>query len=216
MSQPSTPSPDTPAPVTTGRRRPERPASARSGLAARPGSLAGLIVADFSRVLAGPYCTMLLADLGADVIKVESPSGDDTRGWVPPATPDGRSTYYLAVNRNKRSVALDLRDPGDLAAARELARRADVVVHNSKPGALPAGRLPPHRVPLRAAAHRRRGPDRDRGQRRPVPQAVRAAGRARAGRRPAVRQQRRADRAPRRAAPAARRAAGGAPGRGVV
>jgi crotonobetainyl-CoA:carnitine CoA-transferase CaiB-like acyl-CoA transferase len=100
------------------------------------GPLTGLVVADFSRVLAGPYCTMLLADLGADVIKVESPDGDDTRRWVPPATKDGVSTYYLAINRNKRSVALDLRDPGDLAAARELARRADVFVQNFKPGGL--------------------------------------------------------------------------------
>jgi crotonobetainyl-CoA:carnitine CoA-transferase CaiB-like acyl-CoA transferase len=100
------------------------------------GPLAGLVVADFSRVLAGPYCTMLLADLGADVIKVESPSGDDTRGWVPPITADGRSTYFLAVNRNKRSVALDLRDPADLAAAHELARRADVFVQNFMPGRL--------------------------------------------------------------------------------
>jgi crotonobetainyl-CoA:carnitine CoA-transferase CaiB-like acyl-CoA transferase len=111
-----------------------QPATASPG--GRPGPLSGLLVADFSRVLAGPYCTMLLADLGADVIKVESPSGDDTRGWVPPATPDGRSTYYLAVNRNKRSVALDLREPADLARARELARRADVFVHNFKPGGL--------------------------------------------------------------------------------
>jgi crotonobetainyl-CoA:carnitine CoA-transferase CaiB-like acyl-CoA transferase len=95
-----------------------------------------LLVADFSRVLAGPYCTMLLADLGADVIKVESPAGDDTRQWVPPVSSDGRSTYFLAVNRNKRSVALDLRDAGDLAAARELARRADVLVQNFKPGGL--------------------------------------------------------------------------------
>jgi crotonobetainyl-CoA:carnitine CoA-transferase CaiB-like acyl-CoA transferase len=105
------------------------------------GPLAGLIVADFSRVLAGPYCTMLLADLGADVIKVESPAGDDTRGWVPPVTTDGRSTYFLAVNRNKRSVALDLRDPADLAAAHELARRADVFVHNFMPGRLAKFRL---------------------------------------------------------------------------
>ena len=105
--------------------------------AARPdGPLSGLLVADFSRVLAGPYCTMLLADLGADVIKVESPAGDDTRRWMPPVTRDGRSTYYLAVNRNKRSVALDLREAGDLAAARELARRADVLVQNFKPGGL--------------------------------------------------------------------------------
>jgi crotonobetainyl-CoA:carnitine CoA-transferase CaiB-like acyl-CoA transferase len=79
---------------------------------------------------------MLLADLGADVIKVESQAGDDTRRWVPPVTADGLSTYFLAINRNKRSVALDLRDPGDLAAARELARRADILVQNFKPGGL--------------------------------------------------------------------------------
>ncbi len=101
-----------------------------------PGPLSGLLVADFSRVLAGPYATMLLADLGADVIKVESPAGDDTRGWVPPVTADGTSTYYLAINRNKRSVALDLNDESDLAAARELARRADVMVQNFRPGGL--------------------------------------------------------------------------------
>jgi crotonobetainyl-CoA:carnitine CoA-transferase CaiB-like acyl-CoA transferase len=94
-------------------------------------------VADFSRVLAGPYATMLLADLGADVIKVESPAGDDTRGWVPPER-DGVSTYYLAINRNKRSVVLDLKDPDDLAAAKELARRADIFVENFKPGGLAA------------------------------------------------------------------------------
>ena len=100
------------------------------------GPLSGLLVADFSRVLAGPYCTMLLADLGADVIKVESPGGDDTRQWVPPVTEDGVSTYFLAINRNKRSVALNLKDRGDLAAAQELARRADVFVQNFKPGGL--------------------------------------------------------------------------------
>jgi len=111
-----------------------KPAERPDG-AARPGPLAGLLVADFSRILAGPYATMLLGDLGADVIKVESPDGDDTRRWVPP-TRDGVATYYLAINRNKRSVALDLRDPGDLAAARELARRADVLIQNFKPGGL--------------------------------------------------------------------------------
>jgi crotonobetainyl-CoA:carnitine CoA-transferase CaiB-like acyl-CoA transferase len=79
---------------------------------------------------------MLLADLGADVIKVESPAGDDTRRWVPPTTSDGVSTYYLAINRNKRSVVLDLRDDGGLAAAHELASRADVFVQNFKPGGL--------------------------------------------------------------------------------
>jgi crotonobetainyl-CoA:carnitine CoA-transferase CaiB-like acyl-CoA transferase len=99
------------------------------------GPLAGLLVADFSRILAGPYSTMLLADMGAEVVKVEGPGGDDTRTWQPPVR-DGISTYYLSVNRNKRSVALDLRDPGDLAAARELARRADVFIENFKPGGL--------------------------------------------------------------------------------
>jgi crotonobetainyl-CoA:carnitine CoA-transferase CaiB-like acyl-CoA transferase len=102
----------------------------------RPGPLAGLLVADFSRVLAGPYCTMLLADLGADVIKVESPSGDDTRSWMPPVTEDGASTYFLSINRNKRSVALDLKNERDLEMAKTLARRADVFVQNFKPGGL--------------------------------------------------------------------------------
>ena len=100
------------------------------------GPLDGLLVADFSRVLAGPYCTMMLADMGADVVKVEGPDGDDTRGWKPPVTADDVSTYWLAVNRNKRSVALDLKDAADVALARELARRADVVVENFKPGGL--------------------------------------------------------------------------------
>jgi len=99
------------------------------------GPLSGLLVADFSRILAGPYSTMLLADLGAEVVKVEGPGGDDTRTWQPPVR-DGVATYYLGVNRNKRSVALDLKDPDDRALARELARRADVLVENFKPGGL--------------------------------------------------------------------------------
>ena len=99
------------------------------------GPLAGILVADFSRVLAGPYASMLLADMGADVVKVESPGGDDTRTWVPPVR-DGISTYFLGVNRNKRSVALDLKDAADVALARELAGRADVVLENFKPGGL--------------------------------------------------------------------------------
>jgi crotonobetainyl-CoA:carnitine CoA-transferase CaiB-like acyl-CoA transferase len=105
------------------------------GAAPRSGPLAGLLVADFSRILAGPYATMLLADLGADVVKVEGPSGDDTRTWQPPVR-DGVSTYYLGVNRNKRSVALDLKDADDRAAALELARRADVLIENFRPGGL--------------------------------------------------------------------------------
>ena len=99
------------------------------------GPLAGLLVADFSRILAGPYATMLLADLGAEVVKVEGPHGDDTRSWQPPVR-DGVSTYYLGINRNKRSVALDLKDADDLAAAQELARRADVVIENFRTGGL--------------------------------------------------------------------------------
>src|SRR5712691_10528427 len=101
----------------------------------RPGPLDGLLVADFSRVLAGPYCTMLLGDLGATVIKVESPAGDDTRTWMPPDR-DGVATYYLAINRNKRSVILDFTDSADLQLAQELAARADVFIENFKPGGL--------------------------------------------------------------------------------
>jgi crotonobetainyl-CoA:carnitine CoA-transferase CaiB-like acyl-CoA transferase len=101
-----------------------------------PPALAGILVADFSRVLAGPLCTMTLGDLGADVIKVERPDGgDDTRHWGPPWHEEG-ATYYLGLNRNKRSVALDLKDPGDLALARRLAARADVVVESFRPGTI--------------------------------------------------------------------------------
>lgn len=99
------------------------------------GPLAGIVVADFSRVLAGPYATMMLADLGATVIKVESPGGDDTRAWKPPIREDD-ATYYLSANRNKLDVVLDFKEPDDLALAHELARRADVLVENFKPGGL--------------------------------------------------------------------------------
>jgi crotonobetainyl-CoA:carnitine CoA-transferase CaiB-like acyl-CoA transferase len=96
--------------------------------------LDGLLVADFSRVLAGPFATMLLGDLGADVIKVERPDGgDDTRAWGPPWRA-GESTYYLGLNRNKRSVALDLGDACDVALARTLAGRADVLIESFRPG----------------------------------------------------------------------------------
>ena len=99
------------------------------------GPLDGLLVADFSRVLAGPYSTQLMGDLGATIVKVEGPSGDETRDWAPPER-DGVSTYYLGVNRNKRSITLDLADVGDRALAQELARRADIVIENFKPGGL--------------------------------------------------------------------------------
>lgn len=102
---------------------------------AAAGPLSGLLVADFSRVLAGPYATMLLADLGAEVVKVESPQGDETRSWMPPVR-DGVSTYYLGINRGKRSIVLDLREPADAELARELARRADVLIENLRPGGM--------------------------------------------------------------------------------
>ncbi len=99
------------------------------------GPLSGLLVADFSRILAGPYATMLLADLGAEVVKVEGPGGDDTRTWMPPVRGDV-STYFLGVNRNKRSIALDLKNPDDLDVAQRLAGRADVMIENFRPGGL--------------------------------------------------------------------------------
>lgn len=104
------------------------------GTARRP--LEGVLIADFSRVLAGPLCTMTLADLGARVIKVERPgTGDETRGWGPPFSATG-STYFESVNRNKESITLDLADPTNLGHARALALRADVLVQNFKPGTM--------------------------------------------------------------------------------
>lgn len=95
------------------------------------GPLSGILVADFSRVLAGPYGTMLLADLGAEVVKVERPgSGDDTRHWGPPFAADGQSSYFHSVNRNKTTVAWDLTSDRGRVQAQELAQRADVLVEN--------------------------------------------------------------------------------------
>ena len=107
-----------------------------------PGPLAGILVVDCSTVLAGPYCTMLLADLGAEVIKVEPPEGDGTRAWGPPWVaagalgPDdpGVAAYFLAINRNKRSIRLDLRRPEGARVLRELLGRADVLVENFRVG----------------------------------------------------------------------------------
>ncbi|HEX9762133.1 MAG TPA: CoA transferase, partial [Acidimicrobiia bacterium] len=98
--------------------------------------LGGVVVADFTRILAGPLCTMVLADLGADVIKIERPgSGDDTRTWGPPFL-DGDAAYFLSINRNKRSIALDLTEPADLAVARDIADRSDVLVENFRSGVM--------------------------------------------------------------------------------
>ncbi|MBS1871492.1 MAG: CoA transferase [Actinobacteria bacterium] len=102
-----------------------------------PLALDGVRVLDFSRVLAGPLATMVLADHGATVVKIERPgAGDDTRAWGPPYDADGTATYFLSVNRNKRSLALDLADPDDLATAHALAARADVVIENFRPGVM--------------------------------------------------------------------------------
>jgi crotonobetainyl-CoA:carnitine CoA-transferase CaiB-like acyl-CoA transferase len=98
--------------------------------------LAGIEVVDFSRVLAGPLVAMTLGDLGADVIKVESPLGDDTRRWKPPEDAHGRAAYHHAANRNKRSIVLDLKSEPDLELARRMCERADVVVSNFLPGTL--------------------------------------------------------------------------------
>src|SRR5579859_1526079 len=96
--------------------------------------LEGVRVLDFSRVLAGPYCTMVLADLGAEVIKVERPGGgDETRGWGPPFV-GGEAGYFLAVNRGKRSLALDLAHEAARPVLHALIARADVVIENFRPG----------------------------------------------------------------------------------
>lgn len=100
------------------------------------GALAGLTVLDLTRVLAGPYCTMMLADMGARVIKVERPGkGDDTRGWGPPFQ-QGESAYFLSVNRNKESVTLNMKHPDGRRVLDELIARADVLVQNFRPGTL--------------------------------------------------------------------------------
>ena len=103
---------------------------------ARAGPLAGITVLDLTRVLSGPYCTMLLADMGARVIKIERPrTGDDTRAWGPPFL-GGESTYFLSVNRNKESVTLDFGAPQGRAVLDRLIARADVLVENFRPGTL--------------------------------------------------------------------------------
>jgi crotonobetainyl-CoA:carnitine CoA-transferase CaiB-like acyl-CoA transferase len=118
---------DSPAPA---------PVPGAGGAPASAGALDGILVADLSRVLAGPLCTMTLGDLGADVVKVERPDGgDDTRSWGPPWSDEG-ATYHLGLNRNKRSVTLDLKDPADLDLARRLCERADVVVESFRPGTI--------------------------------------------------------------------------------
>ena len=103
---------------------------------ANSGPLAGIRVLDLTRVLAGPYCAMFLGDLGAEVVKVEQPGvGDDTRGWGPPFS-GGESAYFLCVNRNKKSLTVDLKSDRGIALIRQLAERADVLIENFRPGAM--------------------------------------------------------------------------------
>ena len=100
-------------------------------------ALSGLRIADFSRILAGPFATMLLADLGAEVVKIERPeTGDDTRAWGPPYGPDGTATYFMSVNRNKRSLTLDFASSAGRSQARELALESGIVVENFRPGVM--------------------------------------------------------------------------------
>jgi crotonobetainyl-CoA:carnitine CoA-transferase CaiB-like acyl-CoA transferase len=116
-----------------------------------PLPLSGIRVLDFSHALAGPYCTMLLGDLGADVVKLEPPGGDQSRQWGPPFL-DGESSYFLSVNRNKRSLALDLKRPEQLAQAEALAMASDVVVENFKPGTMARLGLDAERLQARKVA----------------------------------------------------------------
>ena len=105
------------------------------GLARSPGALAGLKVIDLTRVLGGPYCTMILSDHGAEVIKIEPPQGDEVRDWGPPFL-DGDASYFIGINRNKRSLALDLGKPEGKAVLLRLLEGADVLVENFKPGSM--------------------------------------------------------------------------------
>ncbi|MFN8541223.1 MAG: CoA transferase [Thermomicrobiales bacterium] len=112
-----------------------REANVREDDTTGDGPLAGVRVLDLTRVLAGPYATMLLGDAGAEVVKVEPPQGDETRQWGPPWA-GGESAYYLCINRNKRSIALDLAKPGGLTILRRLASQSDVLIENYKHGTM--------------------------------------------------------------------------------
>ncbi|MBX9594673.1 MAG: CoA transferase [Roseomonas sp.] len=114
---------------------PEGPTPAGKGLAKSAGALAGLKVIDLTRVLGGPYCTMILSDHGAEVVKIEPPQGDEVRDWGPPFV-EGSASYFIGVNRNKRSLALDLGKPEGRAVLLRLLEGADVLIENYKPGAM--------------------------------------------------------------------------------
>ena len=111
------------------------PATEDKGIARSPGALAGIKIIDLTRVLGGPYCTMILSDHGAEVIKIEPPQGDEVRDWGPPFH-EGDASYFIGINRNKRSLALDIGKPQGKAVLLRLLRDADVLIENFKPGAM--------------------------------------------------------------------------------
>ncbi len=113
----------------------QRPAIRGKGLAKSSGALAGLKVIDLTRVLGGPYCTMILSDHGAEVIKVEPPQGDEVRDWGPPFHDDDAS-YFIGINRNKRAIALDIGKPAGRAVLLRLLEGADILIENFKPGSM--------------------------------------------------------------------------------
>src|ERR1700691_1493673 len=115
------------------------------GLAKSAGALAGLKVVDLTRVLGGPYCTMILSDHGADVIKVEPPQGDEVRDWGPPFH-EGAASYFIGVNRNKRAMAVDLRKPEGQAIILKMLDGADILIENFKPGDMERWGLGYHEV----------------------------------------------------------------------
>jgi crotonobetainyl-CoA:carnitine CoA-transferase CaiB-like acyl-CoA transferase len=112
-----------------------KPATEGKGLARSPGALSGVKVIDLTRVLGGPYCTMILSDHGAEVIKIEPPQGDEVRDWGPPFH-NGDASYFIGINRNKRSLALDIGKPEGKAVLLRLLQGADVLIENFKPGSM--------------------------------------------------------------------------------
>jgi crotonobetainyl-CoA:carnitine CoA-transferase CaiB-like acyl-CoA transferase len=112
------------------------PMTEGKALAQGPGALSGLKVIDLTRVLGGPYCTMVLSDHGAEVIKLEPPQGDETREWGPPFDDAGDASYFIGINRNKKSIGLDLSKPAGRQVLLRLLQDADVLVENFKPGSM--------------------------------------------------------------------------------
>src|SRR5205823_14127454 len=115
--------------------QPTEPGTESKGVARSPGALAGVRVIDLTRVLGGPYCTMILSDHGAEVIKIEPPQGDEVRDWGPPFHEDDAS-YFIGINRNKRAIALDIGQPEGKQVLLRLLEDADILIENFKPGSM--------------------------------------------------------------------------------